>query len=813
MRAAVAARFLTDEALRRQLHARISDYLESLNPNEPVVRLERMWQLIGERNAARTTAYYATTEASSPTPGEEHIGPNWTLVEWMAKEAHRATQRAPAEAGRLDWVLSWLEAVDLGTTQRYRVASNFMWGLHARLEATVGVGPLRPLAEAVERVLSRLAAADPGNAGWQRDLAVSHERLGDVLVAQGNLADALETFRRGVAVVEQLAAASEAPVTAEDKREFERRGANIPDDMRWRDEALETALSRCHENVAEVLVAQGNLTEALEAFRRGLALRSALAALDPTNVKRQLDLASSLSRVGDVLMEQGNLPGALEAFRRELGIAEQLAANAGNPASQSALSVSYVQVGNVLMRQRNLAGALEAFRRGLGIAQRLAAADPGNSGWQRDLSVTQSEVGQVLMAQGDLPGAVEAFRQGRATLELLAAADPGNAGWQRDLSLSHRRLGDALFAQRHMAEAHEAFARALAIAERLGAADPTNARWQQDLSTSHGNVAAVLIAQGRLAGALDSFQRQLAIDEALAAMDPTDAGHQHRLATGHVHVGEVLDAQGDLVGALAAFRRAVPIYERLAPTDPTNAECQHNLSASHDRVGDVLVAQGDLTGALEAFRQALTTTEMLAATDPTNPVWQHNLLASSCKCGQTLTALGNLAEGVEALRRGVAIAERLVAAEPEDANCRRDLAVAYLKLSSKLGSSDHLESLGWLRRGRDILRQIRDDGLSLDPNAEAVLEGLERMALPEALAVTVQQSGRSGNRGDLPSPPSGLASANAPLELSIPTPHPGADPERAFRLNIEYQRRLSAWKALPWLQRVRTVKPEPPSGI
>jgi len=59
----------------------------------------------------------------------------------------------------------------------------------------------------------------------------------------------------------------------------------------------------------------------------------------------------------------------------------------------------------------------------------------------------------------------------------------------------------------------------------------------------------------------------------------------------------------------------------------------------------------------------------------------------------------------------------------------------------------------------------------------------------------------------------GLASANAPLELSIPTPHPSADPERAVRLNIEYQRRLSAWKALPWLQRVRTVKPEPPSGI
>jgi hypothetical protein len=30
----------------------------------------------------------------------------------------------------------------------------------------------------------RLAAADPGNAGWQRNLSVTHGRIGDVLQAQ-----------------------------------------------------------------------------------------------------------------------------------------------------------------------------------------------------------------------------------------------------------------------------------------------------------------------------------------------------------------------------------------------------------------------------------------------------------------------------------------------------------------------------------------------------------------------------------------------------------------------------------------------------
>ena len=41
--------------------------------------------------------------------------------------------------------------------------------------------------EAALAIAERLAAADPGNANWQRDLAVSHNKLGDVRVAQGDL--------------------------------------------------------------------------------------------------------------------------------------------------------------------------------------------------------------------------------------------------------------------------------------------------------------------------------------------------------------------------------------------------------------------------------------------------------------------------------------------------------------------------------------------------------------------------------------------------------------------------------------------------
>ncbi len=48
---------------------------------------------------------------------------------------------------------------------------------------------------------------------------------------------------------------------------------------------------------------------------------------------------------------------------------------------------------------------------------------------------------------------------------------------------------------------------------------------------------------------------------------------------------------------------------------------------------------------------------------------------------------------------------------------------------------------------------------------------------------------------------------------SLPVPHRGADPDRALRLNLEYQQEMARWKSLPWHKRMRVKKPEPPRGI
>ena len=56
-------------------------------------------------------------------------------------------------------------------------------------------------------VAGHLAAADRSNTLWQRDLSLSYEKVGDVLMAQGKLEEALEAYRESLSIQERLATA------------------------------------------------------------------------------------------------------------------------------------------------------------------------------------------------------------------------------------------------------------------------------------------------------------------------------------------------------------------------------------------------------------------------------------------------------------------------------------------------------------------------------------------------------------------------------------------------------------------------------
>jgi len=60
-------------------------------------------------------------------------------------------------------------------------------------------------------IAEQLGKAAPGNSGWQRDLSVAYDKVGDVLRAQGSLGEALKAYRDSLAIAEVVAPCGKRP--------------------------------------------------------------------------------------------------------------------------------------------------------------------------------------------------------------------------------------------------------------------------------------------------------------------------------------------------------------------------------------------------------------------------------------------------------------------------------------------------------------------------------------------------------------------------------------------------------------------------
>ena len=224
----------------------------------------------------------------------------------------------------------------------------------------------------------RLATADPANTEWQRDLAVSHEKIGDVRRAQGTPTTALKAYQEELRIVSLLAAAD-------------------PDNARWQRD-----LSLSQIKIGDAQVALGYLTGALEAYRVSLEISTRLAAADPGNTERQRDLSVSHMRIGDVwhqwaIVSDANVSEALEAYQAGVDIIVRLAASdPGNAVWQSDLAIGQQKIGHMRRLQGSLLMPLEAYQASLDITERLAASDPATSRGNATLSISHFDVALVI---------------------------------------------------------------------------------------------------------------------------------------------------------------------------------------------------------------------------------------------------------------------------------------------------------------------------------------------------------------------------------------------------------------------------------
>lgn len=252
--------------------------------------------------------------------GDAHLGEIHT--EWLVEAAgHAARLGMPARAEQL-----MEQAIKV-----CRLAGDSQgefWALTTQGHAWLAAGDLsRSMASFRNglEISERMVWDDPRNAEWQRELSVSHSRLGDVQRSQGDLAGALASFRKAMEISERLA-------------------RQDPSNDEWQRD-----LNVNHGKLGNVQLAQGDLTGALASFRKAVEICERLAQHDPYNAHWQGDLLVNHSKLGDAQLAQGDLAGALAVYHRVLEVCKRLAGqDPSNAQWQRDLWVSYWKMASVL---------------------------------------------------------------------------------------------------------------------------------------------------------------------------------------------------------------------------------------------------------------------------------------------------------------------------------------------------------------------------------------------------------------------------------------------------------------------------------
>ena len=170
-------------------------------------------------------------------------------------------------------------------------------------------------AEQARQIMADLAASNPTNAGWQRDLSVSYNKVGDVQVAQGDLARRAQVLPRqprhqraagAIRSRQRRLAARSVGVARQSWRRAGgagrpcRRAQGLPREPRHqgaagaiRSRQRRLAERRCSQlcQACRVYRQSNDREKSLAALRQGKAIMDRLVKLSPDNARWKRDLA------------------------------------------------------------------------------------------------------------------------------------------------------------------------------------------------------------------------------------------------------------------------------------------------------------------------------------------------------------------------------------------------------------------------------------------------------------------------------------------------------------------------------------------
>lgn len=457
------------------------------------------------------------------------------------------------------------------------------------------------LADAVRSYRQALASFENGRSDPDalREIARTHDRLGNALGSQGKL--------------------TEATPVMDDADVFWRQVANTPGDpnvvradcMSMADSALFTAQTRAQMGESwRALASLDNVFAVVSESIFGRGNGPPLCGVMTDNGAPYPD-PSALRILSSAALVRGIILGSEEDHEGAAALAEE--ARRLQPASLSTRENALVTLAwrGKAHGSHSPADALADYRNALAEFEELRRSDPGNSDWKRERATSQLLVSEGIVACHQRPGAcnpmpalddAEAIMfEARAALRVLAAGDPTNHVLRDDLVRAEQVDFAIQKARRGPAFERLASIRNAQLLQEQTARDPADADHDNRTVSLLGEEVDTLIELGRRSEAQRTLGRAIDLATKLTAAHRDNALYYEALAAARAREASLLRAAGDARGAAVASQQeeeARQEHDRLYQ-DPLVAAAELETRA------DALLSKGEFVAAVSALREAL----------------------------------------------------------------------------------------------------------------------------------------------------------------------------------------------------------------
>jgi tetratricopeptide (TPR) repeat protein len=356
--------------------------------------------------------------------------------------------------------------------------------------------------------------------------------------------------------------------------------------------------------MGDIAQRRGDLARATRLYQTALAGTAEAARRDPNNPQRLFDHAQNVFFVGDLARQTGQLERAERAFAEYKQLADRMIAlDPGDVRWQLERQYATGNLGIIFFAQRRFPQAVQTFKGKLPGDERLAEGHPTNAEHQLNRLETLAWLADSQLAAGRLG---EALASRRRQLELLgrlqSAADEDVVLLQKEIP-ARRGLGRLLAMRGEAAPALREITGAAALAQRLVSKEPGNMVWQELAAGAQLELSGLLLDLGEESQATAAAEAGCGKVSRLAAQ----GGALTEWRSLHIEClsvrARVAVARGKPGEALIFAGQALAAAE--AQLGGTLADRRLTLASVHRLIGNIHQQAGDGEAAGAAFKVAL----------------------------------------------------------------------------------------------------------------------------------------------------------------------------------------------------------------